>query len=102
MDRFLTDVNKHFSEELYCMPEVSRFGVIFKLCCQVNSSLDILKYLKNYLIMMSNLYETVLYPEAYKTLMYGMDYGRTTLTSNIMLVFCNEGRCMYTQCKSSM
>lgn len=84
------------------MSEVSRFDVIFKLCCQVNSSLDILKYLKNYLIMMSNLYETVLCFEAYKTLMYGMDYSRTTLTSTIMLVFYNEGRCMYTQCKSSM
>lgn len=87
MDRFLTDVNKHFSEELYCMSEVSRFDVIFKLCCQVNSSLDILKYIKYYLIMMSNLYETVLCFEAYKTLMYGMDYSRTTLTSTIMLVF---------------
>lgn len=84
------------------MSEVSRFDVIFKLCCQVNSSLDILKYLKNYLIMMSNLYETVLCFEAYKTLMYGTDYSRTTLTSTIMLVFYNEGRCMYTQCKSSM
>lgn len=84
------------------MSEVSRFDVIFKLCCQVNSSLDILKYLKNHLIMMSNLYETVLCFEAYKTLMYGMDYSRTTLTSTIMLVFYNEGRCMYTQCKSSM
>lgn len=84
------------------MSEVSRFDVIFKLCCQVNSSLDILKYIKYYLIMMSNLYETVLCFEAYKTLMYGMDYSRTTLTSTIMLVFYNEGRCMYTQCKSSM
>lgn len=84
------------------MSEVSRFDVIFKLCCQVNSSLDILKYLKNYLIMMSNLYETVLCFEAYKTLMYGTDYSRTTLTSTIMLVFYNDGRCMYTQCKSSM
>lgn len=84
------------------MSEVSRFDVIFKLCCQVNSSLDILKYIKYYLIMMSNLYETVLCFEAYKTLMYGTDYSRTTLTSTIMLVFYNEGRCMYTQCKSSM
>lgn len=74
MDGFLTDVNKHFSEELYCMPEVSRFGVIFKLCCQVNSSSDIIKYLKNYLIMMSNLYETVLCFEAYKTLMMTMTW----------------------------
>jgi len=50
------------------MLDVSGFGFIFKLCCQVNASSDILKHLKNCLIMMSHLHETVLCFEVYKTL----------------------------------